>query len=343
MDERPIRTALLSYGMSGQVFHGPLLRAHSGFVIDAVFHRSKKDPPPHAYRVVTSSNEIFDDPEIELVIVNTPNETHFQYAEQALLSGKHVIVEKPFTVTVVEADTLISLAKKHNRMLTVFQNRRWDGDFLTVKEVLSSNALGKVVEFEAHYDRFRNVVDTQSWKEVSMPGTGVLYNLGSHMIDQVLMLFGLPQFVDARMGIHRPGARVYDYYDLRLSYPGLLVILKSSYLVKEAGPRYIVHGTEGSFVKFGIDPQEEDLKTGRDPESKGWGKEPKEMWGQLNTTSSNGPVMTLAGNYQAFYDNVFDVLRHGGSVAVRPEEARDVIRVIEACYRSNDSRCAVLL
>lgn len=342
---RKINTALLSYGMSGEVFHGPLLEAHRGFYISVVMQRNAQKESRHTYTVVNTLDEILNDPAIELVIVNTPNESHFSYTQELLRSGKHVIVEKPFTVTSKEADDLISLAKKHNRVLTVFQNRRWDGDFLTIQKVVENKLVGKMVEFEAHYDRFRNYIEANTWKEESKPGGGILYNLGSHMLDQVFVLFGMPSYVDARMGIQRPNGKVQDFYDIRLEYKDFQVIVKSSYLVREAGPRYIIHGTEGSFVKYGLDPQEQALKEKKVPGGAGWGTEPKEWWGKLNTTQEglnyNSLIETVPGNYLSYYDNVYSVIREGKPLAVKPEEARDVIKIIEACMESSQSKRAV--
>ena len=337
----PIGTALLSYGMSGEVFHGPLLSAHAGFKIEAVFHRTTSSVVSHNNRVVHALDDVLGDPAIELVIVNTPNDSHHRYAFQALAAGKHVVVEKPFTVTVREANELLELARKAGKILTVFQNRRWDADFLTVRNIIERGVLGKIVEFESHYDRFRNAIDPKSWKDEPRPGTGLLYNLGSHMIDQALILFGMPQFLDARLGIQRPGGKVHDFYDLRLAYPDKLVILKSSYLVKEQGPRYALHGTNGSYVKYGIDPQEEDLKSGKTPGSSGWGSEARPDWGKLNTTEINESIESIPGNYLAFYDNIFEAVRQGKPLSVKPEESRDVIAIIEACFESNKSRCAI--
>lgn len=340
-----IKTSLLSYGMSGEVFHGPLLEAHNGFDIVSIFQRNPDKPVRHAYRVAKDIQEILNDSSVELVIVNTPNETHFSFASEALKAGKHVIVEKPFTVTVQEADTLISLAKEHKKILSVFQNRRWDGDFLTVKKVIEQKLLGKLVECEIHYDRFRNYIESDTWKEEASPGTGLLYNLGSHLLDQAIVLFGMPRYLDARIGIQRPGGKVDDYFDIRMEYDGLNVILKSSYLVKEQGPRFILHGTEGSFLKSGIDPQEQALKDKKIPGTPGWGSEPEQWWGKLNTTlegkAVDGPFETVPGNYLAFYDNIFAALREGQGLAVKPEEARDVIRLIEASQESSRQRKAV--
>jgi scyllo-inositol 2-dehydrogenase (NADP+) len=345
MMPRTINTALLSYGMSGEVFHGPLLEVHPGFTITSVWQRTKGKAARHGYSVVYTLDEILTDKAVELVIVNTPNDSHFQYATQALAAGKHVVIEKPFTVTAQEAGDLISLAKKQNKLLTVFQSRRWDGDFLTVKKVIEQKLVGKLVEFELHYDRFRNYIEAGSWKEKAQAGTGILYNLGSHMLDQVLVLFGMPQYVDARMGAQRPQGEVDDFYDIRLQYKDFLVIVKSSYLVREAGPRYSIHGTEGSFIKYGIDPQEQALKEKRMPGSAGWGTESREWWGKLNSTINglnyNGQIETLAGNYLAFYDQLYAAIEHKKPLPVQPEESRDVIRLIEASIESNKTRKAI--
>jgi len=343
----PITTALLSYGMSGKVFHAPLLAAHAGFDLSAIVERKSSTAAERypAVRSVRSVESILNDRAIELVIVNTPNETHYDFTTRVLESGKHAVVEKPFSVTTKEADKLIALSHKVGKVLTVFQNRRWDGDFLTVKKIIDAKLLGEVVEFELHYDRFRNYIEPNSWKEIDAPGTGILYNLGSHMLDQVLVLFGMPLEVDARLGVQRPGGKVQDFYDIRLQYERFHVIVKSSYLVREPGPRYSIHGTEGSFVKYGLDPQEQTLTDGITPGGAGWGVEPKTSWGKLNSTVKGvhveGSVETLNGNYLSFYDSVYNSVREGGSPAVKAEESRDVIKLIEACGESNAKRCAI--
>ena len=345
----PINTALLSYGMSGEIFHAPLIAAHAGFRLSKIVQRKTATAQRRypSIQVVNNIDDILQDDSIELVVVNTPNETHYEYTVRVLEAGKHVVVEKPFSVTTAEADALIALARKQNRVLTVFQNRRWDGDFLTLKQVVEQKFVGKIVEFELHYDRFRNYIEANTWKEETAPGTGILYNLGSHMLDQVLVLFGLPHEVDARVGVQRPGGRVDDFYDIRLQYSGFHVIVKSSYLVRESMPRYILHGTEGSFVKFGIDPQEQALKDGRLPGSAGWGQEQPSLWGSINTTIGGlhvtGTIETAQGNYLSFYNNVFEAIRNGATLAVRAEESREVIRLIEACAESNSRRAAVKL
>jgi predicted dehydrogenase len=341
---KPIVAALLSYGMSGEVFHAPLLAAHPGFELRKVMQRTGANARikhPNT-QVVRTLNDILNDPDIELVIVNTVNETHYDFTRQALEAGKHVVVEKPFTNTTQEGQQLIDLARDRNRVLSVFQNRRWDGGFLTAKGVMEWGLLGKIVAFEAHYDRFRNYIVSNTWKENPGAGSGILYNLGSHMLDQVLILFGMPAAIDARVGIQRPGGQVADFYDIRLHYPDLSVTVKSSYLVREASPQYIIHGVKGSFVKYGYDPQEEELKKGAIPGISGWGMEPEMHWGKLNTEMNGlhfeGKIETLPGNYLNYYQNLFDHVREGKDLAVKPEQALQVIRLIEAALKSSEER-----
>jgi scyllo-inositol 2-dehydrogenase (NADP+) len=340
----PIITALLSYGMSGEVFHAPLLDVHPGFRMKTILQR-KTDKSRRYYPdvlIARSLDEVLRDAEIELVVVNTTNDTHFDFTVKALEAGKHVIVEKPFTNTVEEALQLIALAKKMNKTLSVFQSRRWDGAFMTLQKIIASGVLGQIVEYEAHYDRFRNYIQPNTWKEVAGPGSGILYNLGSHLLDQVLVLFGKPSFVSARIGAQRPGSKVDDFYDLRLEYSGLNVIVKSSYLVREPGPLYAVHGVNGSFVKYGIDPQEEALKLHQIPGSPGWGTESEKFWGKLNTEIGGvhyeGKVETLPGNLLGYYQNIFEVIREGKELNVKPEQGMAVIQLIEAAMRSNQER-----
>jgi scyllo-inositol 2-dehydrogenase (NADP+) len=345
--EAPIKTAILSYGMSGEVFHAPLLQFLPEFSLATIVQRTGSKAKQHFSEVTIARtvDEVINDAAIELVIVNTPNETHFEFASKALDAGKHVVVEKPFTVTVAEGRQLIEKAKKTSKILTGFQNRRWDSDFLTVKKILGEGALGKVVEVEAHYDRFRNYIERDTWKEVAAPGTGILYNLGSHLIDQMLVLFGKPEYVDARIGVQRPGGKVHDFYDIRMEYPGMMAIIKSSYLVKEAGPRYIIHGVNGSFVKSGSDQQEQDLKDKKDLNSPAFGADREDQWGRLNILADGKTVLRSVpserGSYLDYYRNLHKAIRHGAELAVKPEEALAVIEVIEACYESNKNKCAV--
>jgi scyllo-inositol 2-dehydrogenase (NADP+) len=331
---------ILSFGMSGKVFHAPLLHVNPGFAIAKIMQRSGNGALDHYpyVEIVRHIEDIIHDPSIDVVLVNTPDHTHYEFARQALEAGKHVVVEKPFVLDVNEGKSLIDIALRKNKILTVFQNRRWEGDFLTIRQLIDQQLLGRLVEFEAHFDRFRNFI-RDSWKEKADNRTGTLFNLGSHLIDQAIVLFGMPSGVYADIRKQRTGAQVDDLFDLSLMYPGVKVTLKGSYLVREQGPRYMIHGTEGSFVKYGADPQEKALNAGRYPNEPGWGTEPEEKWGILNTTVGGlhyrGRVETLAGCYHQFYNSLYDSLSTGKELAVKPEESLNGIKVILAAYESS--------
>jgi scyllo-inositol 2-dehydrogenase (NADP+) len=334
-----INTALCSYGMSGVIFHGPLLETHSAYKISKILERTRNESKGKhpGSEIVRDYGAILEDPEIELMVINTPDHLHLEMCTQAIEAGKHVVVEKPFTLKADDAGSLIGLARQKGIVLSVFHNRRWDGDFITVKKLIESGKLGRLVDFESHFDRFRNYIQ-ESWKDQSN-GTGTLYNLGSHLVDQALTLFGMPErlFCDSRL--LRDGAKTDDSYDLFLHYPEFKCLLRSSYLVKEPGPRFTLHGTEGSFLKWGVDPQEADLKAGLSPDSAKWGEEPESMWGKINSTFKGegllGTLRTIPGNYLAFYDNVYGAIRNNQPLQVTAEQARDVIRIIEAAYKSS--------
>ena len=348
---KPIKTALTSYGMSGLVFHGPLLETHPGFEITSILEWSgkRRSEGRHPGAMIEKEyDKILKDRSIELVIINSPDHLHHEMAIKALDHGKSIVVEKPFTLTTKQAEEVIGKAVQKGIMVSVFQNRRWDGDFLTVREVIESGSLGRLVSFESHFDRFRNYIQ-ESWKENKNVGAGTLYNLGSHMIDQALDLFGMPEFIFADVRGQRTGSEVDDSFDIFMHYPEVKCLVRGSYLVKEQGPRYILHGTHGSFLKWGLDPQEEALKAGQVPGLKDWGAEHPDMFGVLNTeaggteagdteaggdTEKREKIPTIPGNYMAYYDNIYEHLRHGTELAVKAEEARNVIRIIEAAYES---------
>jgi scyllo-inositol 2-dehydrogenase (NADP+) len=343
----PIKTGIASYGMSGLVFHAPLLHVNAGFELTKVVERSfkgSKERYPYV-RVVRSYEELLEDEKLELIVVNTPDATHFEYCKLAIEAGKHVVVEKPFTMKSDEASALIELARKYQRVLSVFQNRRWDGDYLTVKKVIQDKILGRLVSFESHFDRYRNFIQPNTWKEEPNAGAEIVYNLGAHMIDQTYDLFGMPKSVSTDIGVQRTNGKVDDFYNIIMRYDDVYANLKASYLVREEGPRYIVHGTEGSFLKWGLDPQEADLKAGKYPDAPAWGAEPKKLWGKLNTETNGlhftGRIETIPGNYLRYYDNIYTVIRDGKELIVKPEQSLDVMRIIEAAIDSNKSGNAV--
>lgn len=346
---KTVKTAITSFGMSGLVFHGPSLKVNQDFEVVNILERSKNISQklfPEA-TIVRDYNDILKNDIVELVIVNTPDKFHYEMAKQAILHGKHIVVEKPVTLKSNEAHELVELSREKGVVFTVYQNRRWDGDFRTVQKVLAGKKLGRLIEFESHYDRYRTFITPDTWKEEGDEFAGVLYNLGSHMVDQAYVLFGKPVSVTAHLKIVRTGSVVTDYYDIRLDYKKHSVLLKCSYLVKKPGPRYILHGEMGSFFKFGIDPQEELLKAGNLPTGEAWGTEPPELWGTL-TYQKEGhdfdeTVETIPGNYNVFYDNVYDAIRNGAELFVKPEEAVDVLKILEACLQSNREKRTVLL
>lgn len=353
---KPINTALCSFGMSGRVFHAPFISVHPGFNLYGVWERTKnlaqeKYPGVKKFRTL---EEMLADKEIELVIVNTPSVTHYEYARQTIESGKHLIVENPFTATVKQAEELIELAKKRNVKLSVCHNRRYDSDYKTVKKILDEGALGKIIDAEIHYDRFVPELSYKTHKETPTPAVGSLYDLGSHLIDQALQFFGMPIAVSADIATNRPGSKVDDYFDLKLFYPSHRVTLKSSYFVREALPGKVFHGTKGSFIKPKTDVQETDLQAHKKPGGDDWGIEPETQKGFLHTEAEARPddpvgrgkiikryVDSSRGNYGEYYDGIYDAIRNNKDVPVLREEGKNVIKIIEAAFRSDQEKCRI--
>jgi len=335
--------------MSGLLFHAPFIQVHDGFNLYGVWERSKNLAAQKYGDVKTykTLEELLSDKEVELVVVNTPNYTHYDYAKKALLAGMHVIVEKPFTINVSEGEELIALAKSQNRILSVYQNRRYDSDYKTVKKIIQEGWLGDLVEVEIHFDRYKEELSPKVHKETPGPGTGALYDLGSHLIDQALQLFGMPQAVFADIQIIRPVSQVDDYFELLLFYERLRVRLKSSYLVREALPGYVLHGSKGSFIKHKTDVQENALMAGKIPGSPNWGTEPDGEKGLLHTekegTIIKEYVPSLQGNYMQYYDGIFDAIRNGGQIPVAAEDGLNVIKIIEAAFKSSNEKRVIEL
>ena len=337
----PIKTALCSFGMSGLVFHSPFLSINPGFNFYAVWERTKNEAQKKFSNVITyrSLEEMLADELVELVIVNTPNYTHYDYTKQALEAGKHVIVEKPFTATVEEAEELIALAKKQNKVLSVYQNRRYDSDYKAIKKVVDEHLLGTLIEAEFHYDRFTEQLSYKVHKETPTPGVGIVYDLGSHLIDQALTLFGMPASVFADIDILRHGSKVDDYFELLMFYDHFRVRIHSSLLVREPLPAYIIHGTKGSFIKAKTDVQEIALQAGNIPNTPDWGREPENEQGLLHT-EKDGKIIreylpSFQGNYMDYYDGIYKALRLGQAPPVTAEEGLDVIKIITAAHESS--------
>jgi len=343
----PIKTALCSFGMSGWVFHAPFLQVHPGFDLYAVWERSKKlaqEKYPNV-KSYDTLDELLKDEAIELVVVNTPNYTHYDYAKEALQAGKHVVVEKPFTVNSKEGKELIQLAKKKKKKLSVYQNRRYDSDYKAIKNVIQEKLLGNVIEAEFHFDRFKEEVSPKLHKEVPGPGTGSLYDLGSHLIDQALQLFGDPIEIFADIQIMRPVSKVDDYFEVLLYYPGMRVRLKSSYQVREPLPGYVIHGSKGSFIKPKTDVQEAMLQAGKVPGQPDWGTESETEKGLLHT-EIDGKVIreyvpSLKGNYLEYYEGIYKAIRNNEPLPVSAEDGLKVVRVIETAYDSNSKKKVV--
>ena len=335
-----IQAAIIGFGLSGRCFHAPFIHVHPGFHLKYVVERnasSSKEIYPYI-QIARDHKELLQDDDLELVVIAVPNIYHFELTKLFLEAGKNVVVEKPFTPSSSEADELIRVSGRTGRKIFVYQNRRWDGDFKTVQQVVYQGYLGELLEYEAHFDRFAPGPRRSAWRDEPLPAGGVLYDLGSHLIDQALVLFGFPKGIFADIRTQRAESKVDDCFEIKLFYDRLKVTLKASVYVKEQGPRYILHGNKGSFVKYGTDPQEAWLKQGLMPDAESFGEEDEEFYGILNTRMNDqefiGNIRTEAGNYMGFYDNVFEVLRKGGSQAVLPEEAGNVIRIIELAFES---------
>lgn len=337
----PIKVGIIGSGLAARVFHIPIIQAVPQLHLTKVLERSgnsiRQGFPE--LEVVHSLAEMFADDELELVVIATPNETHFDLARQCLEAGRHVVVDKPFTTNSTQARELIRIAQEHDRLLSVYQSRRWDGDFLTVSRLIRKGVLGKLVEYESHFDRFRSEIKSGTWRENGSEGSGMLFDLGSHLIDQATQLFGTPQSVWADIRIQREGGLADDEFELVLDYPGLKVSLKSGMLAREPDLRFLLHGSRGSFVKFGLDPQEAALKKGLKPGFPGWGEDKRETWGRINFDLDDlhleGQVETLPGNYTGYYQNIAAALADGVKPAVDPAEALNTIRIIELAFQSS--------
>jgi len=335
---------LIGYGLGGSIFHAPMIAAIPGLRLARIASSRAGPDVLQAYPGVSldaTPQAMLDDPAIALVVVCTPNASHFALARAALQAGKHVVVDKPFVLSSAEGDELAALARARGLKLGVYHNRRWDGDFLTLRQVLASGELGAVHTFRAHFDRYAPEVKVR-WKEQAQPGAGVLWDLGSHLIDQALQLFGKPRAVTAHLAVQREGAQVEDAFELVLDHGSCRSMLHAGALVRAPGPRYAVHGTQGSFVKYGIDPQEDALKLGKRPGDAGWGHDAPAS--HATVTGADGvprTVETIPGAYESFYRGIYEAIAQGGDVPVTAQEATDVIRVIELALRSHRERRTV--
>lgn len=343
-----IRTALCSYGMSGRVFHAPFIHLHEGFELIGAWERSSnliQQDYPHAKSYDTYEELLADD--IDLIVVNTPTYSHYELTREALMHDKHVVVEKAFATTVGEASGLQFLAEQQERKLAVYQNRRWDSDFKTIQKVLTDGLLGDICEAEFHFDRFNLNLSPKKHKEVPNPGAGIVLDLGPHLIDQALCLFGMPEKVFADIRMTRPTTEVDDYFEILLYYPTLRVRLKAGYIVQEPVPSYQLHGTSGSFLKPRGDVQETLLQAGKKPVGSNWGAEDKENAGIIHY-NKNGKlvkekVKSQQGNYFAFYDAMYHAITSNKPEPVTATDGLNVMKIIEAAIKSSNEGIVVSL
>jgi len=340
-----VSVGLIGFGYAGRTFHAPLLSSTPGLSLDAIVQRHG-DEAAAAYPNATifrTVDEMLASGKIRMAVIATSNASHFSLGEACLRAGLNVVIDKPFAVTIDEARQLVTTAAQMNRILSVFHNRRWDGDFLTLRKLITENSLGQIARFESAFDRFRPAVDASSWRQRDEPGSGILFDLGPHLIDQALVAFGPPAFLTASVRHERRSAVTDDAFDLALDYvTGLRVTLHASMLACTPRPRFSVHGTHGSWLKYDLDPQEAALKRGERPPSQHWGQESDNLHGVLTLCSgaSQTPeaVATLPGNYLAFYENVRDAILGDAPLIVTPAQALHVMQLIDLSHKSQQEQ-----
>ena len=373
MADREIGVGVIGYGLGGSVFHAPFVSAVPGLRLAAIMQRTG-DTAAKAYpatRIARSLDEVLADKSIDLAVVSTPNETHFVLAKRVLEAGKHVVIDKPFAATSEEARELGQLAKSKGLLAIPFHNRRWDGDFQTVRKLLQQGAIGRLVTFESHFDRFRPIPRENTWKEAENPANGMLFDLGPHLVDQVLALFGAPDSITASVRADRDETAIEDAFDITLHYPGkpgspasnlagvekngkgMLAHCRTSYLACDNAPRFLLHGTKGSFKKHGLDPQEPALVGGAKVPVLGskevWLQEKESAWGKLTVAPVPADpamlvehhVKTEPGDYRGFYANVRDAILGKAEPAVTPEDGYRVTKLLEMARASSKSGCTL--
>ena len=352
--KEPIKTAVIGFGLAGRVFHAPFVSAVPGLELSAIVQRNG-DEAAKAYpstKVLRSFEDALAS-DAQLIVVGTPNDTHFELAKQALEAGKHVVVDKPVAATSEQVLTLAKLAREKNLVFAPFHNRRWDGDFLTIKSLLYQHALGRLTTFESHFDRFRPVPRPGTWKEAGSPANGMLFDLGPHLVDQVLALFGTPQSITASVRSDREDSAIEDAFDIVLRYPKMLAYCRATMIAADPSPRFLLHGTGGSFRKYGLDPQEPALVAGakvprlseNGKPTDEWLNEDPNLWGMLTLAPdpadprklTTHEVQTEPGDYRGFYANVRDAIRGTAPLAVTPEAAYHTIKLLELARQSSEA------
>ena len=344
-----VRVGLIGFGLAGQAFHAPVIRGVPGMELACILERhtsNAKEKYPEV-RIARSLDEMLSDKSINLCVVATPNDSHFSYTKACLEAGRDVVVDKPFTPTFAEAEELVRLAAELGRLVTVYQDRRWDGDFQTVKKLVQSGALGTVVEYEGRFDRFRLDAKPGAWRErADHPAAGVLWDLGPHLIDQALVLFGEPKSAWASAFCQRETSQVDDAFDVYMEYPRLRVTLHARIIAYAPEYHMLIHGTGGSFVKYGMDPQEEILRSPNCPDGPNWGADwgvdPEDHWGTLSPVGGQPrKIKTERGDYRGYYANVRDAIVKKATLDVTPEQALRTMRGVLLAHKSSRERRVV--
>lgn len=336
--DKVISTGLMAYGMSGKVFHGPFLQAHPGFRLHAVTERNQKNAEKDYPGIISynSTEELLADKSIDLIVINTPNFTHYDYALQALHAGKHILVEKPFTASAVEADEIFKLAESLNKQVFVYQNRRWDSDFTAVKEVLASNKLGKLSEVHFRFDRYKAAIGVKGFKEEPMAASGLQYDLGPHLLDQALSIFGKPEAFHKILGQNRKNTKVDDYFSVHLSYADSVnVFVHSNMLIADVQPAFVLHGSNGSFIKERTDVQEEQLLKGIKPNEPGFGIEARGKEGKLTLIDEHGErteelIPAESPTYMPLFEAMYQSLTENKPFPVTQEQIMTQLEILES-------------
>jgi scyllo-inositol 2-dehydrogenase (NADP+) len=343
-----IEVGLVGFGLAGRAFHAPVIRAVPGLHLGAILQRSGTEAAEKYpdVRIVRSMNEMLAIREIRLVVIATPNDTHYPFAKQCLEAGRDVLVDKPFATTFEEAQSLVEIAEKTGRLLTVYQNRRYDGDFQAIRQLVEAGTLGHIVRFETTYDRFRPQLKPGAWRETTQPGSGILFDIAPHLIDHALVLFGLPEAVTADVRSERDHALADDAFDITLHYEkGMRAVLRSSILAAAPRPRFVLLGTQASFLKQSFDPQEGNLRRGFIPEGQPWGYEPEENWGVLTIPAGESfeqrRIPSADCDYRDYYANLRDAMLGRAKLAVTPVYALHVMRILEMARGSSLQRFTI--
>jgi scyllo-inositol 2-dehydrogenase (NADP+) len=338
-----VRVGLIGFGLAGQAFHAPVIRGVPGMDLACILERhgsNAKEKYPEV-RVARTLDEMLADKSIGLIVVATPNDSHYSYTKACLEADRNVVVDKPFTPTMAEAEQLVRIAAERGRLVTVYQDRRWDGEFHTVKQLVKSGALGAVVEYEARFDRFRLESKPNAWRErPDHPAAGVLWDLGPHLIDQALVLFGTPETICASAFCQRQTSQIDDSFDVIMEYPRLRARLCARIIAYAPGPHLLIHGTGGSFIKYGMDPQEEILRSPTCPDGPDWGPdwgvETEDRWGTLSRVGGDvQKVKTERGDYRGYYANVRDAIEKKSPLDVTPEQALRTMRALLLAHKSS--------